>query len=102
VKLGPLALGEIVGFGIPITLATRKTVPTAGFGFTLNVTARSILVVLGVYLATAGTYALLPGTVAGFFLAAVVGGAASLLAMWFVGLESSRRAHALQALRARL
>jgi len=97
--MAALAIGELIGFGVPAYLGVRKLIPEAGPAFMLDLLIRISVSATLCYAAAALTYALLPPSLVSLALACLAGGGAILLMTFLIGLEPGRRAILLSAAR---
>jgi O-antigen/teichoic acid export membrane protein len=100
--MASLALGELVGFGLPVTVAIARHVPGAGLPALLRVMAMSFLCCGASYAATHAAWSITAAPLGIRLVAAVVaGGAAGAAAVLLFGLTAARRDTLLRALRDR-
>lgn len=93
-----LAVGEIIGLGVPLTFALIKIVPESGFRLHADLLARSLVV--GTLTYGAARLAQLmagPGKIENFIAGLIAAGLAFVICTWFAGLNIQRR-HAAAAL----
>jgi hypothetical protein len=97
--MAALAVGEVLGFGIPAYFGIRRLMPAADIGFMLDLFARVLLSGALCYAASAITFRLLGPSLLSLVAACLVGGGAILVASLLIGMERSRRAGLFAAVR---
>lgn len=97
--MAALAVGEVLGFGIPAYLGIRRLLPAADLRFMLDLCARVILSGALCYAAAAVAYRLLGPSLLSLAAACLIGGGAILVASLLIGIERSRRAILFAAVR---
>jgi O-antigen/teichoic acid export membrane protein len=85
-----LAIGEIFGLGIPITLAIYRLVPDTGLRFHGDLLIRSLLCIGSTFMA-ARLGSILAPQLAGLGLGLIFGGLAAISATLLLGLDRQRR-----------
>ncbi len=95
-----LAVGEVVGLGLPLTSALAKVVPSAGVSLHLDLLGRSLFVGMVTYSgARLATWGGGEGSIAGFGAGAFTAAVIFCCCTWILGLESTRRRSALNLVR---
>jgi hypothetical protein len=89
--MAALAIGEILGFGIPAFIGVRRLLPAAGASFMLDLLGRSMIAGLICYGAALAGYSLPGPALLSLGLGCLAGGAAILLMSFLVGIEPQRR-----------
>ena len=100
--MAALAIGEVLGFGIPVYFGVRRLMPSAGIRFMLDLVGRVIVSGALCYAAAAVAYRLAGPSLLSLALACAVGGAAILVASFLIGIEPGRRAVLLSAIGGRV
>lgn len=97
--MAALAIGEVLGFGIPSFLGIKRLLPAANLRFMLDLTMRVLLSGALCYAAAALAYRLLGHSLLSLAAACLAGGGAILVASLLIGIERNRRAVLFASLR---
>jgi O-antigen/teichoic acid export membrane protein len=89
--MAALSIGEVVGFGLPVCIASTRLTAGLTAGFFAKSIAFAMMAAALTYGATAGIYDALGASLEGLILALVGGGWVALLCIAVMGLTRSRR-----------
>lgn len=90
--MAALAIGELVGFGLPISRAAYRLVPSAGLGFHLEVLWRGLLCFAVCFAVAAGAMAMvMGGEITQMLVGSIAGGVGAAIAIMLLGFSASRR-----------
>lgn len=89
--MAALSIGEVVGFGLPVCIASTRLATGLAAGFFAKSILFAVIAAALSYAATAGIYEALGGSLEGLILALAGGGCVALSCVAIMGLTRSRR-----------
>lgn len=97
--MAALAIGELVGFGIPAFFGVRRLLPAAGPSFMLDLLLRSVISGAVCYGVASLGYALPGPALLSLGVACIAGGGAIMVMSFLIGIEPQRRTVLLSAVK---